>query len=115
MFQQQQLFKPHIPIHGLLDDAIDDCINYYLLSSFCSSIQVFDFTENTTLVMPSKQSNVTANKSRSRRFHLVPCDMISFKIGDIVPADSANVSSDQATLTRESLPQNKKVSDECFS
>jgi H+-transporting ATPase len=53
-------------------------------------------------------------------FHLVPGDMISFKIGNIVPADcrhteSVNVSIDQAALTGESLPQNKKVGDECFS
>jgi H+-transporting ATPase len=51
---------------------------------------------------------------------LVPGDMISFKIGDIVPADSRlteaiNVSIDQAALTGESLPQNKKLGDQCFS
>ncbi|KAH9924051.1 plasma-membrane proton-e [Fomitopsis serialis] len=51
---------------------------------------------------------------------LVPGDMISFKIGDIVPADcrlteSINVSIDQAALTGESLPQSKKVGDQCFS
>ncbi|KAK7021921.1 hypothetical protein VNI00_017150 [Paramarasmius palmivorus] len=51
---------------------------------------------------------------------LVPGDMISFKIGDIVPADSRlteaiNVSIDQAALTGESLPQAKKAGDQCFS
>lgn len=51
---------------------------------------------------------------------LVPGDMISFKIGDIVPADcrlteAINVSIDQAALTGESLPQNKKLGDQCFS
>ncbi|KIY53238.1 plasma-membrane proton-e [Fistulina hepatica ATCC 64428] len=51
---------------------------------------------------------------------LVPGDMVSFKIGDIVPADSRlteaiNVSIDQAALTGESLPQSKKVGDQCFS
>ncbi|GAW03491.1 plasma-membrane proton-e [Lentinula edodes] len=51
---------------------------------------------------------------------LVPGDMVSFKIGDIVPADcrlteSINVSIDQAALTGESLPQSKKVGDQCFS
>ncbi|KDR79785.1 hypothetical protein GALMADRAFT_277203 [Galerina marginata CBS 339.88] len=51
---------------------------------------------------------------------LVPGDMISFKIGDIVPADARlteaiNVSIDQAALTGESLPQSKKVGDQCFS
>jgi H+-transporting ATPase len=51
---------------------------------------------------------------------LVPGDMISFKIGDIVPADcrlteSINVSIDQAALTGESLPQSKKHGDQCFS
>lgn len=51
---------------------------------------------------------------------LVPGDMISFKIGDIVPADcrlteSINVSIDQAALTGESLPQGKKLGDQCFS
>jgi H+-transporting ATPase len=51
---------------------------------------------------------------------LVPGDMISFKIGDIVPADcrlteAVNVSIDQAALTGESLPQSKKVGDQCFS
>jgi H+-transporting ATPase len=51
---------------------------------------------------------------------LVPGDMVSFKIGDIVPADcrlteAINVSIDQAALTGESLPQGKKVGDQCFS
>ncbi|KAG7088689.1 hypothetical protein E1B28_012660 [Marasmius oreades] len=51
---------------------------------------------------------------------LVPGDMVSFKIGDIVPADcrlteAINVSIDQAALTGESLPQAKKTGDECFS
>jgi magnesium-transporting ATPase (P-type) len=51
---------------------------------------------------------------------LVPGDMISFKIGDIVPADcrlteAVNVSIDQAALTGESLPQSKKLGDQCFS
>ena len=51
---------------------------------------------------------------------LVPGDMISFKIGDIVPADcrlteALNVSIDQAALTGESLPQSKKLGDQCFS
>jgi H+-transporting ATPase len=51
---------------------------------------------------------------------LVPGDMISFKIGDIVPADcrlteAINVSIDQAALTGESLPQSKKPGDQCFS
>jgi H+-transporting ATPase len=51
---------------------------------------------------------------------LVPGDMISFKIGDIVPADcrlteAINISIDQAALTGESLPQSKKDGDQCFS
>ncbi|KAI0042080.1 plasma-membrane proton-e [Auriscalpium vulgare] len=51
---------------------------------------------------------------------LVPGDMISFKIGDIVPADcrlteAINVSIDQAALTGESLPVGKKETDQCFS
>lgn len=51
---------------------------------------------------------------------LVPGDMISFKIGDIVPADcrlteAVNLSIDQAALTGESLPQSKKLGDTCFS
>ncbi|TFK21807.1 plasma-membrane proton-e [Coprinopsis marcescibilis] len=51
---------------------------------------------------------------------LVPGDMVSFKIGDIVPADcrlteAINVSIDQAALTGESLPITKKVGDQCFS
>ncbi|TFK22120.1 plasma-membrane proton-e [Coprinopsis marcescibilis] len=52
--------------------------------------------------------------------YLVPGDVVSFKIGDIVPADcrlfeAINVSIDQAALTGESLPQSKKYGDECFS
>ena len=52
--------------------------------------------------------------------NLVPGDMIAFKIGDVVPADcrlteAINVSIDQAALTGESLPVNKKLSDQCFS
>ncbi|EDR01705.1 plasma membrane H+-transporting ATPase [Laccaria bicolor S238N-H82] len=51
---------------------------------------------------------------------LVPGDMVSFKIGDIVPADcrlteAINVSLDQTALTGESLPQSKKTGDQCFS
>ncbi|KAJ7755808.1 plasma membrane H+-transporting ATPase [Mycena metata] len=51
---------------------------------------------------------------------LVPGDMISFKIGDIVPADcrlteAVNVSIDAAALTGESLPKSKKSDDFCFS
>jgi len=51
---------------------------------------------------------------------LVPGDMISFKIGDIVPADcrlteAINISIDQAALTGESLPASKKSGDQCFS
>jgi H+-transporting ATPase len=51
---------------------------------------------------------------------LVPGDMISFKIGDVVPADcrlteAINVSIDQAALTGESLPVAKKTGDQCFS
>lgn len=50
----------------------------------------------------------------------VPGDILSFKIGDIVPADcrlteAINVSIDQAALTGESLPQSKKLGDQCFS
>ncbi|KAJ2911582.1 hypothetical protein MD484_g8832, partial [Candolleomyces efflorescens] len=52
--------------------------------------------------------------------HLVPGDMVSFKIGDVVPADcrlteAINVSIDQAALTGESLPISKKTGDQCFS
>ncbi|PWN34819.1 plasma-membrane proton-e [Meira miltonrushii] len=51
---------------------------------------------------------------------LVPGDVISFKIGDIVPADcrlfdALNVSIDQAALTGESLPVTKHEGDQCFS
>jgi H+-transporting ATPase len=51
---------------------------------------------------------------------LVPGDMVAFKIGDVVPADcrlteAINVSIDQAALTGESLPINKKTGDQCFS
>lgn len=70
-----------------------------------------------------------APKARARRdgewkdmdaADLVPGDVIAFKIGDIVPADcrlydAINVSIDQAALTGESLPQNKKVGDQCYS
>lgn len=51
---------------------------------------------------------------------LVPGDIVSFKHGDVCPADcrlveAVDVSMDQAALTGESLPQNKKLGDECFS
>jgi H+-transporting ATPase len=53
-------------------------------------------------------------------FHLVPGDVISFKIGDIVPVDCrliepVNISIDQAAQIGECLLQGKKVGDECFS
>ncbi|KAF9363925.1 plasma membrane H+-ATPase [Mortierella sp. NVP85] len=52
--------------------------------------------------------------------NLVPGDVIAIKLGDIVPADArlieaVNVSIDQAALTGESLPANKKNGDEIFS
>ncbi|KAH8924551.1 hypothetical protein BT69DRAFT_1308132 [Atractiella rhizophila] len=51
---------------------------------------------------------------------LVPGDVVSFRSGDIVPADcrlydAIEVSCDQAALTGESLPSNKVVGDQCFS
>ncbi|KAI9634834.1 plasma membrane H+ ATPase [Dioszegia hungarica] len=51
---------------------------------------------------------------------LVPGDVVAFKHGDICPADcrlvdAVDVSMDQAALTGESLPQGKKLGDECFS
>jgi H+-transporting ATPase len=51
---------------------------------------------------------------------LVPGDVVAFKIGDVAPADcrlyeAMDVSMDQAALTGESLPQNKKVGDQCYS
>ncbi|KAJ6450310.1 hypothetical protein C8R47DRAFT_1261546 [Mycena vitilis] len=51
---------------------------------------------------------------------LVPGDMISLKIGDIVPADcrltdAVNVSIDEAALTGESLPKSKERGHFCFS
>ncbi|KAH8918110.1 plasma-membrane proton-e [Atractiella rhizophila] len=51
---------------------------------------------------------------------LVPGDVVSFKSGDIVPADcrlydAIEVSCDQAALTGESLPSNKVAGDQCFS
>ncbi|KAJ6560254.1 ATPase [Mycena capillaripes] len=51
---------------------------------------------------------------------LAPGDIISFKIGDIVPADcrlteAVNVSIDEAALTGESLPKSKESGHFCFS
>ena len=51
---------------------------------------------------------------------LVPRHTVSFKIGDIVPADcrlteAINVSIDLAALTCEPLPQSKKLGDQCCS
>lgn len=51
---------------------------------------------------------------------LVPGDLVAFKHGDVCPADcrlveAIDVSMDQAALTGESLPQGKKLGDECFS
>jgi H+-transporting ATPase len=51
---------------------------------------------------------------------LVPGDLISFKHGDVCPADcrlieAIDVSMDQAALTGESLPVGKDEGDECFS
>ncbi|KAJ1918837.1 hypothetical protein H4219_002376 [Mycoemilia scoparia] len=51
---------------------------------------------------------------------LVPGDIISVKLGDVVPADSrlveaVNVKVDQAALTGESLPVGKEPGDEIFS
>ncbi|KAI8088739.1 uncharacterized protein BX664DRAFT_379051 [Halteromyces radiatus] len=52
---------------------------------------------------------------------LVPGDIISIKLGDVVPADGrlvnahGDVSIDQAALTGESLPVGKEAGDEVFS
>ena len=51
---------------------------------------------------------------------LVPGDIISIKLGDIIPADARLLEGDplkvdQAALTGESLPANKKSGDEVFS
>ncbi|CAF1134558.1 unnamed protein product [Didymodactylos carnosus] len=52
---------------------------------------------------------------------LVPGDIISVKLGDIIPADGrliaahGSVSIDQAALTGESLPVSKETGDEIFS
>ncbi|KAK8489609.1 hypothetical protein V6N13_024016 [Hibiscus sabdariffa] len=51
---------------------------------------------------------------------LVPGDIISIKLGDIVPADARllegdSLKIDQAALTGESLPVNKNAGDEVFS
>ncbi|KAJ7831463.1 P-type ATPase, partial [Mycena olivaceomarginata] len=51
---------------------------------------------------------------------LVQGDMISFKIGDIIPADcrltdAVTMSIDEAVLMGESLPKSKKSGDFCFS
>ncbi|CAF0959878.1 unnamed protein product [Didymodactylos carnosus] len=53
---------------------------------------------------------------------LVPGDIVSIKLGNIIPADARIISTpggsiavDQAALTGESLPVKKKVSDEVFS
>ncbi|KAI9320576.1 plasma-membrane proton-efflux P-type ATPase [Dichotomocladium elegans] len=53
--------------------------------------------------------------------HLVPGDIISIKLGDVIPADGrlitahGAVSIDQAALTGESLPVAKEAGDEVFS
>ena len=69
---------------------------------------------------PKAKVKCAGNWREIESSQLVPGDMISFKIGDIVPADcrlteAINVSIDQAALTGESLPQSKKLGDECFS
>ncbi|KAF8220413.1 plasma membrane H+-transporting ATPase [Tricholoma matsutake] len=69
---------------------------------------------------PKAKVKRAGNWSEVESSILVPGDMISFKIGDIVPADcrlteAINVSIDQAALTGESLPQSKKMGDQCFS
>ncbi|KAJ7963378.1 Plasma membrane ATPase [Quillaja saponaria] len=51
---------------------------------------------------------------------LVPGDIISIKLGDIIPADARLLEGDplkidQATLTGESLPVTKRIGDEVFS
>lgn len=52
--------------------------------------------------------------------YIVVGDIIDLNIGDIIPADikileAKNFSVNEAVLTGESLPQDKKVNDKCFS
>ena len=69
---------------------------------------------------PKAKAKRNGNWLEVESAELVPGDIISFKIGDIVPADcrlteAINISIDQAALTGESLPQSKKLGDQCFS
>jgi H+-transporting ATPase len=71
-------------------------------------------------LVPKVRVKRDGNWSKIESTSLVPGDIISFTIGDIVPADcrltdAINVSIDEASFTGESLPQRKNVGDQCFS
>ena len=99
-------------------------------SSVRSSNQALNLTKKTPVMhslrpkpswIPSRlgQSQTNGKWIEIGAFHLVPDDVVSLEIGVILPAycrltESFNVSIDQAALTGELLPQNKKVGDECF-
>ncbi|KAF7333819.1 Plasma membrane ATPase [Mycena venus] len=71
------------------------------------------------LLAPKAKVKCSGSWSEIESTDLILGDMVSFKIGDIVPVDcrltkAINVSIDQAALTGESLPQSKKLDDQCF-
>jgi len=81
---------------------------------------------NNALDALKKQLALKAHALRNNKWKeikaedIVPGDIIKIRFGDIIPADlklfaGDYVSIDQAVLTGESLPVNKKIDDFCFS
>lgn len=115
------------PIHNPIAPDWEDFIGIILLLIVNSTIAFVEERNAGNAVKALMDS--LAPKAKTKRdgkwveleaSNLVPGDMVSFKIGDIIPADSRlteaiNVSIDQAALTGESLPVTKHEGDEVFS
>ncbi|KAJ2230864.1 ATPase 2, plasma membrane-type, partial [Coemansia sp. RSA 475] len=93
----------------------NSCIGYYEERGAGKAVEAL-----MAALAPQCKVKRNGNWETMEAANLVPGDIISIGIGDVVPADSRmvvsnNVKIDQAALTGESLPVGKEPGDEVFS
>ncbi|CAA7261198.1 unnamed protein product [Cyclocybe aegerita] len=100
-----------------------------ILLLILTSVTCFYKERRVITELKAREDSPEAPKVRVRRdnswkeidsAHIVPGDLVLFKIDDIVPADcivveAMNLSVDEAVVTEECLTQSKDVGDKCFS